>query len=252
MISPQLMLDGTLLHAYFQPYHVNISQGGRPPHTPVGTRASGELLTRPERIDSDIEAFFADLTLDQHFRIVEWQLSLGQSLHNLLNTHTAINLHNSIVQEEAGRAKLISMLHGITAPLTLEFTETFPMPSPEIANKLLRLLRKMGHQTALDDFGTGLNGMSLLTDYDFDLVKIDRSLTFDLAHRLEKKRMISLILKMLEVLGRDHVVEGIEEVEVYDFLLEIGYTQFQGFLFDAPQPLDQYIVAQQEMESRQT
>lgn len=248
MASSDMTLNGTLLHAYFQPYHVNLANGGRPPHTFGDASCSGELLTRPEGHASKVEEFFSELSIDDHFEILAWHLQLAQDLRDSVSAHTSINLHNSVIHSQHDRDRLLEMLQELDVPVTLEFTETFPMPSRDVANKVLRSIRKLGHQTALDDFGTGLNGMSLLTDFDFDVIKIDRSLTFDISDRLEKKRTLALMLKMLEVLGRDHVVEGIEDVDVYEFLLEIGFTQFQGFLFDAPLPLQEFLATQSQSD----
>ena len=103
--------------------------------------------------------------------------------------------------------------------------------------RFLRELRERGHQTALDDFGTGLNGMSLLTDYDFDIVKVDRALTFDVANRVEKQKTLALIQQMLAVLGKRHVIEGVEDQVVFDLLCAAGFTTFQAFLFHRPAPL---------------
>lgn len=249
MASHELSLDGMALHAYFQPYHLNLASGGRPPHVVPGYDISGEILTRPVGLSSPVEEFFSELTVDQHFAVLSWHLELARDLARYAGALTSINLHNSTVQEQEGRERLMSALRTDTPPLTFEFTETYPMPPQDIANKLLREIRRLGHTTALDDFGTGLNGISLLTDFDFDIIKIDRSLTFDLAERLEKQRMLALILKMLDVLGRDHVVEGIEDVEVYGLLLDIGYSQFQGFLFDAPILIEDFIARTQRTHS---
>lgn len=242
MDARDIVLEGVELHAYFQPYHLNLSNGGRPPHTSHTAGNSGELLTRPGGNPSHVEAYFSNLTVDQHFTVLEWHLGLAKELSVKTNTHVSINLHNSVINDEENRERLLYILRAFHTPLTFEFTETYPMPAVAIANRLLREIRKLGHSTALDDFGTGLNGMSLLTDFDFDIIKIDRSLTFDLAERLKKKKMLGLILKMLEVLGRDHVVEGIDDADVYEFLVGLGFTQFQGFLFEKPLPVGEFLA----------
>lgn len=246
MISHEMSIGGTTLHAYFQPYHLNLSYGGRPPHTMSDSTLSGELLTRPQGFTGDVETFFSELTIHEHFEVLNWHLELAETLHREVNACTSINLHNSVLHEDEDRARLLDMLSASSSRLCLEFTETYPMPPRDIANKFLRDLRKLGHQTALDDFGTGLNGMSLLTDFDFDIIKIDRSLTFDLTERLEKRKMLALILKMLDVLGRDHVVEGVEDVSVYEFLLELRFVQFQGYLFEQPLRIDEFVELHRE------
>lgn len=238
----ELVLDGTVLHAYFQPYHLNLSNGGRRPTPVADCEFSGELLSRPLGVSVSVEDYFSGLSVAQHFDVLGWQLALAEELCRDAGTHCAINLHNSVIHDEGDRNRLLTLMRGFSTPVTFEFTETFPMPPVSVANRFLRDVRRLGYTTALDDFGTGLNGMSLLTDFDFDIIKIDRVLSHDLGERLEKKKMLGLILKMLEVLGRDHVVEGIEDVDVYEFLVGIGYTQFQGFLFDRALPVDDFLT----------
>ncbi len=200
-------------------------------------------MSRPPASIPDVEGFFSSLEVHEHFALLEWHLELVEKLHRMCATRASINLHNSVVHTEADRSRLLSLLSQSTVPLTLEFTETYPMPSPGIANPLLRELRRMGHSTALDDFGSGHNGRSLLTDYDFDAVKIDRKLILDAAARPERRRMLGLMFRMLQVLGRNHVVEGIEEQEDYLLLREMGYRIFQGYLFQRPIPMSEYFTA---------
>jgi EAL domain-containing protein (putative c-di-GMP-specific phosphodiesterase class I) len=116
------------------------------------------------------------------------------------------------------------------------------MPIMESSNRFLRELRALGHLSALDDFGTGHNGMSLLTDYDFDVVKVDRSLLTNLLTSSERQRSINLLVQLLDVLGKRHVVEGIENEEVHRYLVDAGFTTFQGFLFHRPEPVAQLLA----------
>ena len=85
--------------------------------------------------------------------------------------------------------------------------------------------------------------MSLLTDYDFDVVKIDRSFTANLLKNPERQRMMKLLFQLLDVLGKQHVVEGIENEEVHEFLVDIGFNIFQGFLFHRPEPVEALLAA---------
>jgi EAL domain-containing protein (putative c-di-GMP-specific phosphodiesterase class I) len=52
-----------------------------------------------------------------------------------------------------------------------------------------------------------------------------------------------LIVEMLKVLGKAHVVEGVETQDVFDVLVEIGYTTFQGYLIAKPMPLSEFLTA---------
>ena len=92
--------------------------------------------------------------------------------------------------------------------------------------------------------------MSLLTDYDFDVVKIDRSLVFDIANRVEKQKTVKLINQMLGVLGKRHVVEGVDDDEVYRLLKKAGFTTFQGYLFHRPEALEDVVARLSTKEER--
>ena len=212
------------LEPYFQQYFL-VSR----PNT-----IEGELLTRPEA-SAPTEEFFNALSVEDQFQILEWQIVLQHRMHKELGALVSINVHNRVVETDQNRERFLGLVANASAPTTFEFTETYPMPPVNTSNQLLNAIRSLGHFSALDDFGTGLNGMSLLTDYDFDIIKIDRSLIFDIVDRPEKRKTLRLMLEMLRVLGKQHVVEGIENDEVLDALKQSGFEVFQGFLFGRPQ-----------------
>jgi EAL domain-containing protein (putative c-di-GMP-specific phosphodiesterase class I) len=54
---------------------------------------------------------------------------------------------------------------------------------------------------------------------------------------------------MLRVLGKDHVVEGIETQEVLDILTGMGYATFQGYLIGKPAPVAR-VVAQADQGAK--
>lgn len=197
----------------------------------------GELLSRPEGF-VHIEEYFAGLDYAQHLELLTRQLEIKEWFCARTECRMSINVDNALIDTAEQRATLLDVVSRFPTPTTFEFTETHPMPPVEVSNRLLRDLRDLGHLSALDDFGTGLNGMSLLTDYDFDVVKIDRSLVFDITDRVEKQKTVKLINQMLNVLGKRHVVEGIDDEEVYRLLKKAGFTTYQGFLFFRPEPIE--------------
>lgn len=201
---------------------------------------AGELLTKPE-VSRQTEEFFTTLSVEEQFEVLEWQVRLQHVIRDQLGARVSINVHNRVVETEETRQRFLDVVGGTSAPTTFEFTETYPMPPVTASNHLLRDIRSLGHASALDDFGTGLNGMSLLTDYDFDIIKIDRSLVFDLPGRAEKRKTLRLVLEMLQVLGKEHVVEGVENEEVFDILRDLGFQNFQGYYFGRPAPVAELV-----------
>lgn len=202
---------------------------------------SGELLSRPDA-SHPTEEFFTSLTNEEQFAVLAWQIGLQRMIHDRLGARVSINVHNRIVETDESRRRFLALVAEANAPTTFEFTETYPMPPVGTSNHLLSDIRSLGHASALDDFGTGLNGMSLLTDYDFDIIKIDRSLVFDLTSRPEKRKTLRLVLEMLQVLGKDHVVEGVETEDILLILRDLGVRNFQGFHCGVPAPLSMLVA----------
>ena len=226
-----LQVGEVRLEAYFQRYRLEGDE----------TSFVGELLTKPEG-DVSPQSYFSQLSLADQFEILEWHLQLSTQMAEDLRAKISINVHNSLVEHEADRQRFLSILETTSVPVTLEFTEDYPMPAMESSNRFLRELRERGHLSALDDYGTGHNGMTLLTDYDFDVVKIDRSLLANLLTSSERQRSIKLLAQLLDVLGKQHVVEGIEHESVHRYLVDAGFTTFQGFLFHRPEPVEQLLA----------
>ncbi len=219
-------VGGVLLTPFFQRYLLLDSPG----------LTLGELLSKPAAA-RPTEEFFASLSMEDQFEILEWQIRLQHVMNEHTGARVSINVHNRVVETDAARRRFLHLVARVSAPTTFEFTETYPMPPVGASNHLLRDIRDLGHTSALDDFGTGLNGMSLLTDYDFDIIKLDRSLVFDLPIRAEKRKTLRLVREMLQVLGKAHIVEGVENEEVLDILQELGFRSFQGYFCAMPAPL---------------
>lgn len=225
-MEPWLQVGDDRLVAYFQRYHVENEP----------EMVCGELLTKPDGHRTP-ESYFSQLSIVDQFAILEWHLRVSVVLADSFNASVSINVHNSMVESQDDQRRLMRLLAAHSVPVTLEFTESYPMPMVDASNRLLKEIRELGHRSALDDFGTGHNGMLLLTDFDFDLVKIDQSLSMDSAASIAKQRTLRLLVRILDVLGKDHVVEGVESDDVYRLLLASGFETFQGFLFHAPEPV---------------
>jgi EAL domain-containing protein (putative c-di-GMP-specific phosphodiesterase class I) len=210
---------------------------------------SGELLTRLESGESSY-SLLGQLTAVEHLELLEWLIQNSNHLMKNFGLHCSINVDNNLVIEQRTRDEFMRISEMSVRSTTFEFTETHAMPEAPEANAMFRRLRDQGHSCALDDFGTGLNGMTMLTDYDFDIVKVDRVLTVGIDTRPEKFKVLSLLHEMVTALNKSHVVEGVETKEVYDLLVQAGYRVFQGYLFDKPKPISELNVSQLLKEQR--
>ena len=204
-------------------------------HREMLSRLGASAEARPV----SMEALFRSLTLEQHFELFQRQNRLAEDLYRRHAVKFSINVDNSLVDDPGYRARFLEEVASGPAPTIYEFTEIRPMPPPEVMNPVFRRLRELGKTSALDDFGTGFNGMTLFVDYDFDIVKVDRSLIANIGLRPEKAKVLSLLSEMIRALGKSHIVEGVETREELEALESMGFDRFQGYYFHKPELIEQ-------------
>jgi len=117
--------------------------------------------------------------------------------------------------------------------ILFEFTEHEPI-EPGHLQSILKTYRAMGFQTAIDDFGAGYSGLSLLSQFQPDIVKLDMGLVRCLDLDRVKRTIVAHIVRLSADLGVTVVAEGIETVGEYETLVDLGVTLFQGYLFARP------------------
>ena len=118
--------------------------------------------------------------------------------------------------------------------LGLEMTESSLIPNLRIALEVLGSLRKLGVSLLMDDFGTGYSSLNHLHMFPFDTLKIDRSFVGRMTEGDQPLQIVRTIIELARVLGMDVVAEGIETVEQYCLLRQLGCRYGQGYLFARP------------------
>jgi len=118
--------------------------------------------------------------------------------------------------------------------LGLEMTESSLIPNMRIALEVLGSLRRLGVSLLLDDFGTGYSSLNHLHSFPFDVLKIDRSFVGRITEGDQPLQIVRTIIELARVLGMDVVAEGIETVEQYLLLKQLGCRFGQGYLFARP------------------
>ncbi|MEJ7933081.1 EAL domain-containing protein [Sphingobium sp. AN558] len=125
--------------------------------------------------------------------------------------------------------------------LELEITESLAMEMEPRILDALAALRRDGVRIAIDDFGTGYSNLSRLKELPVDRVKIDRSLVRDIATSAEARTICSAVVGLIQGLGMEVVVEGIETQAQMEMLRVIGCTLFQGYHLAHPTREADYI-----------
>jgi diguanylate cyclase (GGDEF)-like protein/PAS domain S-box-containing protein len=126
------------------------------------------------------------------------------------------------------------------ARLQLEITEGMLLTNIEDTIDKMTKLRKMGVTFALDDFGTGYSSLSYLQRLPLNVLKIDRSFVRELGSDPRSEAIVRTIIQMGQSLGLDVLAEGVETQSQRQLLARWGCTNYQGFLFAQPVPIDTF------------
>ncbi len=155
----------------------------------------------------------------------------------------------NISSRELGQADFFMRLrHAIDAHrapaimLELEITESLAMEMKSRTLDQIRALRRDGVRIAIDDFGTGYSNLSRLRELPVDRVKIDRSLVRDIAVSADARTICSAVVGLIQGLGMEVVVEGVETEAQMEMLRVIGCTLFQGYHLARPMGEEDYLA----------
>ena len=126
--------------------------------------------------------------------------------------------------------------HGLQPEqVVLEITENEMISGLNQFNSAIKQLRGEGVGMAIDDFGSGYAGLSLLTRFQPDKIKIDREIVSNIHLSGPKQAIVRSIISCCSDLEITLVAEGIEKIEEWCWLESAGIRRFQGFLFARPQ-----------------
>jgi EAL domain-containing protein (putative c-di-GMP-specific phosphodiesterase class I) len=100
--------------------------------------------------------------------------------------------------------------------------------------EVFREYQRIGFLTAIDDFGAGFAGLNLLADFQPDLIKLDMGLVRNIEQRKPSQAIARGVVRICEELGIRIIAEGIETLNEYHFLQDLGITLMQGYLFSQP------------------
>ncbi|MDQ1633007.1 MAG: hypothetical protein QOC80_2979, partial [Frankiaceae bacterium] len=124
--------------------------------------------------------------------------------------------------------------------LMLEVTETALFADTTAALTELQSLRRLGVRLALDDFGTGFSSLTYLKRFPLHELKIDQSFVAELMEDPASDAIVASVVSLARAIGLAVVAEGIETVAQRRWLIDIGCTLGQGFLFGRPVPADRF------------
>ena len=120
--------------------------------------------------------------------------------------------------------------------LILEMTESYFVSDSDIIADALSKLRKLGCNIAMDDFGTGYSSLGRLTNFNIDIVKIDRLFVQQLYANHFNQSFIEAVIRLCHSAGMKVCVEGVETCEEQQSISSLYSDTLQGYFFSKPIP----------------
>jgi EAL domain-containing protein (putative c-di-GMP-specific phosphodiesterase class I) len=139
-------------------------------------------------------------------------------------------------------ARLLTSWRLPAGSLELEITESTIMADHRRAQTILSRLSKMGVRLSIDDFGTGYSSLAYLQELPVDAIKIDKSFVMSMQSDAGNATIVQSTVDLGHNLGLEVVAEGVEDVDVYNTLADLGCDYAQGYFLSKPLAPDKMTI----------
>ncbi len=219
--QPKLTVQGLILRG--------VEALARWKHPQKGSISPGVFIPLAER-HGLIDTLTRELLVVAFKQKQEWQ-QYG------LRFHLAFNLSPLSLADSGLSDWLFELAQQYAIPpeeITLEVTENALLGELACAIRTLARLRLKGFNIAIDDYGTGFANAQQLSRVPATELKIDRSLIHQVSTRPQQGTILASTVNLAKNLKLITVAEGVETIEDYRILVELGVDQVQGFYFSKP------------------
>ena len=149
-----------------------------------------------------------------------------------------VQIHKSDLMDDVDRC--IKEVGVPPESLVLELTESGYIETDGRIKELFKNLKTKNFDVAIDDFGTGYSNMRYLQEIEATTVKIDRSFVVQALQNEYDYNIISHIIDMVHSLGSLVCMEGIEEEDELNKMMQTKPDMIQGYYFGKPAPENQF------------
>ena len=139
--------------------------------------------------------------------------------------------------------QVLAAIHSTGAcPFTIKLELTESMLVEDIEDIIAKMseLKAHGLTFSLDDFGTGYSSLSYLKRLPLDQLKIDRAFVRDILSDVSSGAIAQTIVSLSRAMGLSVIAEGVESEGQRDFLIGLGCSAFQGYLYSRPLSVDDF------------
>ena len=181
-----------------------------------------------------------DLIEDLTLQVLDLALATCKRWHDGgLKLSVAVNLSARSLAHEYLADDIVQRVQASgVAPnlLVMEITESAVMGDLGASLATLARLRLNGIGLSIDDYGTGFSSMQQLSRVPFTELKIDRSFVDGVANKPQLRVILESAIAMARKLAITSVAEGVETLNDWRLLQELGCDLGQGYFVARPMP----------------
>ncbi|MCK5892816.1 MAG: EAL domain-containing response regulator [Endozoicomonadaceae bacterium] len=176
-------------------------------------------------------------------------LSLGKKIS------VSINISPSMLNDRLLANKLTEVTNRYNISqdqMVLEITESMLMENLANSLETIARMRLQGFTLSMDDFGTGYSNLHQLERMPCSELKLDKSLVTGAHENPVRCVILESNIGMAKKLGMKTVGEGVETVEDWFILKQLGCSIGQGYLIAKPMPANELLAWSEEWSLRYT
>ncbi|WP_026653566.1 EAL domain-containing protein [Butyrivibrio proteoclasticus] len=120
--------------------------------------------------------------------------------------------------------------------IRFEVTESACAELETKAMDYLNEMRVQGIRILLDDYGSGMSSLSMLENFNFDIIKLDMGFVRKIGLNDKVESIIITTIGLAHMIGAKVTAEGVETEEQLKFLRDYDCDYIQGYYFYKPMP----------------
>ncbi|MFM2644215.1 EAL domain-containing protein [Vibrio chagasii] len=167
------------------------------------------------------------------------------SLNGYSNVDFSINLFQDQLNDMEFIAEFLMFVSEHKGKVTVELSEK---DSNKNKKKALSILNSAGVDVSLDDFGIENSTFEELLSFEYQEVKIDKSVLVTAEESLMAEKLVSALVRYCHRHGLRSVAEGVDSQEKLNFMLNAGIDELQGFFLSKPLVIEQLVELKQSFD----
>ena len=203
------------------------------------------VVTHPREPDRRIppDRYFSELPVRQRLMVIDEQLSVLEARADFFQQNqvlASVNIDGPTLLTMREHSELLERANRLEW-VRFELVEHIRLPQDSSFASVCEL-----GPLWLDDFGTGYSSIGYLRRFNFDTIKIDKSLAGRVDSDPQAAALVSGTIRIATALGMAVTAEGVENAQQKRLLRQAGCDALQGYYFSQPMPIEALLRLRRE------